>query len=131
MLLNGLQTRTCRHQKNNVITVYRFIEKMKVHTVYENDDDNEFNMYKDGEVGDVIHYLPDNQEGIKHYRIVMIDGKRDLQQIADVYDVFGDNKTTHKSKARKSKAHKSKDHKSKDRRARDRKTKIRRVKKSQ
>jgi hypothetical protein len=131
MLLTGLQTRTCRHQKNNVITVYRFIEKMKVHTVYENDDDNEFNMYKDGEVGDVIHYLPDNQEGIKHYRIVMIDGKRDLQQIADVYDVFGDNKTTHKSKAHKSKAHKSKAHKSKDRRARDRKTKIRRVKKSQ
>ena len=99
---------------------------MKVHTVYENDDDNEFNMYKDGEVGDVIHYLPDNQEGIKHYRIVMIDGKRDLQQIADVYDVFGDNKTTHTSKARKSKARKSK-----NRRARDRKTKIRRVKKSQ
>jgi len=131
MLLNGLQTRTCLHQKNNVITVYRFIEKMKVHTVYENDDDNEFNMYKDGEVGDVIHYLPDNQEGIKHYRIVMIDGKRDLQQIADVYDVFGDNKTTHNSKARKSKARKSKAHKSKDRRARDRKTKIRRVKKSQ
>jgi hypothetical protein len=119
-----------------VITVYRFIAKMKVHTVYENDDDNEFNMYKDGEVGDVIHYLPDNQEGIKHYRIVMIDGKRDLQQIADVYDVFGDNKTTHiskarKSRARKSRARKSRARKSKDRRARDRKTKIRRVKKSQ
>ena len=51
---------------------------MKIHTVYDYNDPD-FDIYKDGEEGDMIHFLPNNQEGIRYYRIVMKNGQRELE----------------------------------------------------
>jgi len=52
---------------------------MKIHTVYDYNDPD-FDIYKDGEEGDMIHFLPNNQEGIRYYRIVMKNGQRELEE---------------------------------------------------
>jgi len=46
---------------------------MKIHRVYDFNDPD-FDIYKDGEEGDVIHFIPNNQEGIRFYRIIMRNG---------------------------------------------------------
>ena len=52
---------------------------MKIHTVYDYNDPD-FDIYKDGEEGDMIHFLPNNQEGIRYYRIEMKNGQRELEE---------------------------------------------------
>ena len=55
---------------------------MKIHNVYDYNDPD-FDMYKDGDDGDIIHFTPNNQEGIRFYRIVMRDGKRELEETSE------------------------------------------------
>lgn len=54
---------------------------MKLHVVDECYSD--FDMLRDGEVGDIIHHRTFNQEGTKYYRIVLRDGVRDLVEEPD------------------------------------------------
>ncbi len=75
---------------------------MKIHVVYE--CYSSFDMYKDGEVGDIIHHRTFNQEGNKYYRIVMREeGMRELVEEDDFVEeeMFATQKKTKHIKPRK------------------------------
>ena len=81
---------------------------MKIHTVYDYNDPD-FDIYKDGEEGDMIHFLPNNQEGIRYYRIVMKNGQRELEETTS----SSLEKKTKKRKTRRSVVVKARDRKRK------------------
>lgn len=82
---------------------------MKIHTVYDYNDPD-FDIYKDGEEGDMIHFLPNNQEGIRYYRIVMKNGQRELEDTTS----SPLEKKTKKRKTRRSVVVKARDRKRKN-----------------
>ena len=45
------------------------------------------NILNEGEVGDLIDYAPENQEGLVHYEIIEQNGVKELKKIGD-YFVF-------------------------------------------
>ena len=85
---------------------------MKIHTVYDYNDPD-FDIYKDGEEGDMIHFLPNNQEGIRYYRIVMKNGQRELEETTSSPLESSKKKKTQKRKTRRSVVEKARDRKRK------------------
>ena len=87
---------------------------MKIHTVYDYNDPD-FDIYKDGEEGDMIHFLPNNQEGIRYYRIVMKNGQRELEETtsSSLQQSSSKKKKTKKRKTRRSVVVKARDRKRK------------------
>jgi hypothetical protein len=85
---------------------------MKIHTVYDYNDPD-FDIYKDGEEGDMIHFLPNNQEGIRYYRIVMKNGQRELEETTSSPLESSKKKKTQKRKTRRSVVVKARDRKRK------------------
>ena len=87
---------------------------MKIHTVFDYNDPD-FDIYKDGEEGDMIHFLPNNQEGIRYYRIVMKNGQRELEETtsSSLQQSSSKKKKTKKRKTRRSVVVKARDRKRK------------------
>jgi hypothetical protein len=85
---------------------------MKIHRVYDYNDPD-FDIYKDGEEGDVIHFMPNNQEGIRFYRIIMRDGKRKLEETTSSA-IESSSKKAKKRKTRRSVIVKARDIKKKN-----------------
>ena len=85
---------------------------MKIHRVYDYNDPD-FDIYKDGEEGDVIHFMPNNQEGIRFYRIIMRDGTRKLEETTSSA-IESSSKKAKKRKTRRSVIVKARDIKKKN-----------------
>ena len=87
---------------------------MKIHTVFDYNDPD-FDIYKDGEEGDIIHFLPNNQEGIRYYRIVIKNGQRELEETtsSSLQQSSSKKKKTKKRKTRRSVVVKARDRKRK------------------
>ena len=47
-----------------------------------------YDKLEEGNIDDLIYYEPDNQEGLAHYKIILKNGEKDLEQIADIYDIY-------------------------------------------
>jgi hypothetical protein len=92
---------------------------MKIHSVYDYNDPD-FDMYKDGDEGDIIHFTPNNQEGIRFYRIVMRNGQRELEETTS--------SAVESSKKKKRKTRRSVIVKARDKKKKQKKNKSKRVK---
>jgi hypothetical protein len=98
---------------------------MKIHSVYDYNDPD-FDMYKDGEEGDIIHFTPNNQEGIRFYRIVMRNGQRELEETSSSALQQSSSKKTkkRKRKTRRSVIVKARDKKKKKKKMQSKRLKI-------
>jgi hypothetical protein len=56
---------------------------MSVKTAQDNEELEK--IFNEGEVGDLIDYTPDNQEGLVHYEIMEKNGKKELTKIGDYW----------------------------------------------
>lgn len=92
---------------------------MKIHSVYDYNDPD-FDMYKDGDEGDIIHFTPNNQEGIRFYRIVMRNGQREFEETTS--------SAIESSKKKKRKTRRSVIVKARDKKKKQKKNKSKRVK---
>ena len=92
---------------------------MKIHSVYDYNDPD-FDMYKDGDEGDIIHFTPNNQEGIRFYRIVMRNGQRELEETTS--------SAVESSKKKKRKTRRSVIVKARDKKKKQKKNKSKRLK---
>jgi len=77
---------------------------MKNHTVTEYDVTQGNDIYKklqdpDVAVGDTITYIPNNQEGMASYRVIMTDGKKSLEQIYYDDEMMGKKSMSKKRKS--------------------------------
>lgn len=81
---------------------------MVKHVAYDYDELNE--KLVQGNIGDFVDFEPENQEGIVHYKIIMINSGKELEKIGDY---FSDVLSGGKRKMRNSKRNKSKRNKSK------------------
>ena len=77
---------------------------MLVKTAYNNEElDNIFN---EGEVGDLIDYAPENQEGLVHYEIIEQNGVKELKKIGDYFSDMSEASSIRGGKRSHKKSHK-------------------------
>ena len=58
------------------------------------DDEELEQIFNQGEVGDLIDYAPDNQEGLVHYEIMEKNGKKELKKIGDYWSDMTESSTS-------------------------------------
>lgn len=100
------------------------------HVAYDYDELNE--KLVQGNIGDFVDFEPENQEGIVHYKIIMINSGKELEKIGDYFsDVLsGGKRKMRNSKRNKSKRNKTKMNKSKMNKSKTRKKKRKRNKRN-
>ena len=102
---------------------------MTVYRLTEDDDETVWDVVYRGNVGDIIKYSPNNQQGYAEYEIVMdSNGEKSAKQIGDIdgpFDMEGGRKRRKGKKSRKTKKTKKGGKKSRKIGKRSRKTRRR------
>ena len=64
----------------------------KIYYISENDNFNVEleNILNLSNIGDIIHYITNNQEGYKIFKIVQDYFKKDIKEIGNIYDLYND-----------------------------------------